>query len=292
MGPHQTEPEPRTAAASESRPVSRLLDLLETLAAREHPVPTSVLAAECGIPKSTIHAMLNTLAARRFASYQGAAHGWLPGPRLGELTQDATLLIHGVAVLEAFETVEGEITSTQVARAADLPLPIARRAMATLTERGLLHKSDDGRFSLGLQIASLASRIDWLDRMRIAARPILTRLRDTTLETANLVVRDGDHALYVDQVPSRFSLRHTSWVGQRIPLAYTATGAALESPGTAVVMTDAIEAGVTAIACALPASRGDAALSITAPTFRMNSARVRRACGVVERAVRELSATI
>jgi DNA-binding IclR family transcriptional regulator len=251
-----------------------------------------MLSIECDIPKSTIHAMLNTLAARRFVTYHGAGKGWAAGPRLGELSHDATLLIHGVAVLEACASLKGELTPTQLARAADLPLPIARRALATLAERGLLHESEEGRFSLGLRLVSLASRIDWLDRLRIVARPTLTRLRDTTLETANLVVRDGDHALYVDQVPSRYALRHIGWVGQRIPLQRTATGAALADPGTAVVMTDAVEDGVTAIACALPEGSEAAALSITAPTFRMSGSSVRRACEMLERAASELAAAI
>jgi len=273
-----------------SRPVVRVLDILEALAARTQPVPTSILAVECHIPKSTIHVILNTLQSRRFVAYHGAKQGWMLGPRIGELTREAPLLLHGLAVLDTFRTSGGEQTPTQVARSSDLPLPVARRTLALLAEQGMLEKVDSERFSLGLQIVSLASNIRWLDRLRTAAHPILIRLRDATMETANLVVRDGHHALYVDQVESRYSLRHSGWAGQRIPLSCTATGRAMDNPGIAVAVTDAIEAGVTAIACALPKGEKQTALSITAPTFRMTSAAIRNACSMLERAAAELAA--
>ena len=51
------------------------------------------------------------------------------------------------------------------------------------------------------------------------------RLRDATSETANLIILDGDHAIYIDQVESSYALRHSGWVGRRVPLAGTALAA-------------------------------------------------------------------
>ncbi len=115
------------------------------------------------------------------------------------------------------------------------------------------------------------------------------RLRDATGETANLIILDGDHAIYVDQVESSYALRHSGWVGRRVPLAGTATGAAFEDRTTSHVASDAVETGVTAIACAIDLPGDDAAVSITAPSWRIEEFGIVRAQRMVEAVAREIS---
>jgi IclR family acetate operon transcriptional repressor len=62
--------------------------------------------------------------------------------------------------------------------------------------------------------------------------PVLERLRDSTGESANLVVRDGDQGLVVLRVESQQPLRFTQPIGARIPLYCTSTGKALLAFGT------------------------------------------------------------
>ena len=163
------------------------------------------------------------------------------------------------------------------------------RILPSLVESDLLHADAAGTYSLGLELVSLASRVGWVDRLRIAARAHLMRLRDATQETANLIVLDGDHAIYVDQVESPYALRHSGWVGRRVPLAGTATGAAFEDPGTAHTMADAVENGVTAIACTIDISDYDAAVGITAPSWRIEEFGVPRTEQMVEAVSREIA---
>ena len=115
------------------------------------------------------------------------------------------------------------------------------------------------------------------------------RLRDATSETANLIILDGDHAIYVDQVESSYALRHSGWVGRRVPLAGTATGAAFDDRTTSHVAKDAVETGVTAIACAIDIPDFDAAVGITAPSWRIEEFGIPRAQGMVEAVAQEIS---
>jgi IclR family acetate operon transcriptional repressor len=124
---------------------------------------------------------------------------------------------------------------------------------------------------------------------------VLAGLRDATGETANLIVRDGDELVYLDQVESPHALRHAGWVGRRLPLAEGAASAALaeRDVGTEVrVARDAVELGVTAVACRLRAAQPSAALSVTAPTARMGSRRLAACRTAVADAAHQLDAAL
>ena len=192
-------------------------------------------------------------------------------------------------MLRAFATSSRGLTVQQIATGAGMSRVTVTRILPYLVESDLLHADPDGTYSLGLELVSLASRVGWVDRLRIAARAHLVRLRDATSETANLIVLDGDHAIYVDQVESSYALRHSGWVGRRVPLAGTATGAAFEDRTTAHVAKDAVETGVTAIACAIDLPGDDAAVGITAPSWRIEEFGIARAQQMVEAVAREIA---
>ena len=74
-----------------------------------------------------------------------------------------------------------------------------------------------------------------------------------------------------------------------MPLARTATGAAFEDPGAAHTMADAVETGVTAIVCTIDIPDYDAAVSITAPSWRIEEFGAPRAERMVEAISREIA---
>ena len=84
-------------------------------------------------------------------------------------------------------------------------------------------------------------------------------------------------------------MRHSGWVGRRVPLAGTATGAAFEDRTTSHVAKDAVETGVTSIACAIDLPGDDAAVGITAPSWRIEEFGIARAQQMVEAVAREIA---
>ena len=272
-----------------TRGAARVLDVLEFLAKRDSPAPAGIIAAACGIPRSSTYGLLNLLRERRYVYYRAGERAWTLGSAAFELSADAPLFAHGLAVLRAFAAASRGLTPSQIAAGSGLSRAAVLRILPSLEESDLLRAEGDGTYSLGLELVGLASRVGWVDRLRVAARIHLVRLRDATQETANLIVLDGDHAIYVDQVESPYTLRHSGWVGRRVPLADTATGAAFQDRTRAKVVSDVVEQGVTAIACAIDVPGYDAAVSITAPRWRIEQFGVPRAGAMVEAVAAEIA---
>lgn len=286
---HMSTTKPSSGDESATGSAARILDVLEYLSRRTHPVPAARIGAACGIPRSSTYNLLRLLKARRYVTYRADGRTWSLGPAASELSADAPLFVHGMAVLRAFATSSRSLTPREIAVAAGISGAMVDRMLPFLVESDLLHEGSDGGYSLGLELVGLASRVGWVDRVRIACRPHLVRLRDATQETANLIVRDGDRALYIDQVESRYALRHSGWAGRRVPLDGTATGAAYADRSTSHVVADAVELGVTAITCAVDLPDEEVAVGITAPSWRIEEFGLWRAQGMVEAVAREIS---
>lgn len=282
-GAYRSEEEGTTWGAS------RVLDVLEFLGRRTSPAPASIIASSCHIPRSSTYGLLNMLRERRFVTYHAGERAWSLGSATFELSAEAPLFAHGLAVLRAFAKTSSGLTLQQIATGAGMSCAAVSRILPGLVESDLLRVDRDGTYSLGLELVSLASRVGWVDRLRIAARAHLIRLRDATAETANLIILDGDHAIYIDQVESPHALRHSGWVGRRVPLAGTATGAAFQDRTRAHAVRAAVETGVTAVACAIDLPGDDAAVSITAPGWRIEEFGVARAQQIVEAVAREIA---
>jgi DNA-binding IclR family transcriptional regulator len=105
------------------------------------------------------------------------------------------LLERAFALLALFDDVRPEWTTTEAARAVDLPVPTAHRILAVLEREGFLARNDDKRFTLGRAALRLGQRaLAVLDLERLAT-PLLERLAAVTDEVALLtqlnVRRDG-----------------------------------------------------------------------------------------------------
>lgn len=267
----------------------RTMHVLEFLARRKLPTPTMVISQECRIPKSSLHNLLNLMRRSRFVTYHRDSRAWSLGPRVFEISGEAPLLAHALAILRAFGQCTVPLDITEIVRQSELPPAVVARILPLLEESGLLGQAAGGRYRPGLQLVALASRVGSLDQLRLVARPILGRLRDITGETANLVVLESEHALYIDQVESRHALRHAGWVGRQIPLESTAAGAALAGEPGAQVARDSVEPGVTAVACIIPgAADPPAVVSVIGPNFRLEGTDLARACSAVEGAARAI----
>lgn len=272
-----------------AKSAERSFDILEYLARRTTPASSGAIGLACGVPKSSLHNLLNLMKTRRLVTHHVADRTWSLGPRLYELTPDAPLFAHGLAVLRAYSRASAGLTPREISIIAELPPAVVRRIIPLMEEADLLWAQADGSYRLGLELFSLAARVSWIEGLRTAARPILAQLRDTTRETANLAVLDGDLAIYVDQVESRQALRYGGWVGRRIPLEGTALGAALKAPLEPYVVDGAVEEGVTAIACGIDGASPPAAVSVLAPSWRIERWGIEPAKRLVVAAARQVA---
>lgn len=183
---------------------------------------------------------------------------------------------------------------TTAANEAGLTPTSALRHLRALESRGYLVRDEAGRYGVGPTMMRLAAGVrshNTLDSLIAAARPILDELAVRTGESAYLAVADGDAATYVASVESSRAIRHVGWIGQQVPLATTAIGAALEQPGTVATRVGAVEPDIAAVSCAVPpVGTLRPAVSVLGPAQRLTGAALNVASAAVEGAARRLAA--
>ena len=100
----------------------------------------------------------------------------------------------------------------------------AFRILASLTAHGLVERTGNGRYQLGVKLLKYASRVHEKVDMLQEAKPVMEWLRTEVDETINLSVREGDEVVYIVRtVPNRI-MRVDQLIGSRAPLHVTAVG--------------------------------------------------------------------
>jgi DNA-binding IclR family transcriptional regulator len=102
------------------------------------------------------------------------------------------------------------------------------RLLATLVARGYARQSPQSqRYSLGTRVLQLGRSFHDRSDLRQEAHRYLQQLTEISGETANLVMRDDDEVVYIDQVQSPHLVRMFAEIGRRVPLHSTAGGKAI-----------------------------------------------------------------
>jgi DNA-binding IclR family transcriptional regulator len=215
------------------------------------------------------------------------------GPATSTRAVDRALLL-----LEYVVTASAAPTLAQAARSARLPVSTAARLLATLEGHGLIRRADDARYWPGVRMFQVAAAtMRGLPVYELAAEH-LEALCGETGESSYLLVPAGtDQAVYLRQMESPSSIRHASWVGRTIPLAGSATGAALAGAtgedGYALNR-GAVEPDTATAAAPVYAGDGEivAAITVIAPSFRVDDDRLNAIGRVVARHANALSLKI
>ena len=267
----------------------RVLAVLDLLSSHRHPMRSMAIARECGIPRSTVYRLLNAMRSRDYVAYDRRARTWSLGRQLSRVGAASPTVAQALDVLEAFDSRTPRLSVAELAGRTGLDIARAGELVEFLVSERLLALDASGRVGLGLRVVGLAARVEPIEHLLRVARPYLEHLRDRTGETANLLVRDGQSALYLDQVESPRALRVSGWVGRRIPLAGSASGAAITGSGVHVAA-DAVESGVVAVACGIVGPGGmKAAVSVTAPALRLQGSLLTHAGSEVEAAAIDIA---
>jgi IclR family transcriptional regulator, KDG regulon repressor len=192
--------------------------------------------------------------------------------------------------------------------------------------------SVNGRYRLGLKLFELGTQaVSQLD-LRERARPVLERLVLETSETVHLCVLDEAEMVYLDKVEPVRSIRMATSVGRRNPAYCTAVGKAIlaylpEAEWEATVRArglkaltpntitsfvelrrelvairergyaidnEEIEEGVRCVGCVVRDFSGAAvaAISVSAPAFRLTREKIKRISRLVTSAANGLSAEL
>ncbi len=188
---------------------------------------------------------------------------------------------------------QGETNLTTAASTVGLTPTTALRHLKSLEARGYVHRDDLGVFSAGptfLRLAATALQAGPQAHLIALARPYLQTLSERSGESAYLAILEADHATYLATMESTRALRHTGWLGRRVPIDGTAVGEALSGETGVRIRVGAFEPDITAVAVGIRTAAGVVgALSVVGPTHRMDDRQLREAAAALTEAAEQLS---
>jgi len=157
-------------------------------------------------------------------------------------------LARGLDVLGCFNASRREMTLSDIAAAADLARPTARRLLLTLQELGYVRLSE-GAYSLTPRVLSLGSAYASSLGLWDAARPHLEDLVRHTGESSSMAQLDGSDIVYVARIAVAKIIALQVHIGTRFPAPVTSQGkvllAALAADDLDGVLAQPTRSGVT-----------------------------------------------
>lgn len=149
-------------------------------------------------------------------------------PREGAGPDFIEALARGLDVIRAFRPHRPTMTLAEVAKAAGLARPTARRVLITLQELGYLRAGSQG-FSLTPRVLELGTAYVRSMGLWDVARPHLEELSRRTGESCSIAQSDGPDILYVARVTVPRIVTLAVQVGTRFPALQTSLGKVLLS---------------------------------------------------------------
>jgi DNA-binding IclR family transcriptional regulator len=138
-----------------------------------------------------------------------------------------SVVSRALALLYAFDEHHRELTLTELARRACLPVPTTYRLAGDLVAGGALYRRPDARYVVGRRLWDLGLLAPVQSGLREIASPFLNDIHAATLATVHLAIRDGTQVLYVERLSGRSSVPVVSTVGSRLPMHSTGVGKVL-----------------------------------------------------------------
>jgi len=135
-------------------------------------------------------------------------------------------LDRGLRLLQAFGTITGPATLSDLARAAELPRATARRILFTL-ERGGFVSSDGKLFTLTPHVLTLAGSYLRSNQIVAVLQPVLDHIASAAQEISSLALLDGDEVVFVARASPARMFSGGLDIGYRLPAFCTSVGRAM-----------------------------------------------------------------
>ncbi|MEY8351182.1 IclR family transcriptional regulator [Bacillus cereus] len=120
-------------------------------------------------------------------------------------------------ILELFYEHE-ELTLTEMVHHTGMPKTSVYRSIGSLEEMGFLQKTKKGSYRLGLVFLRFGQLVSKRLSVRNIAIPYMKQLRDSLGQAVNLIIQDGDEAIYIEKTDGDQPVRVYTEIGKRAPL--------------------------------------------------------------------------
>ncbi|WP_274308202.1 IclR family transcriptional regulator [Solibacillus daqui] len=111
-----------------------------------------------------------------------------------------------------------ELSFQEVIELSGIPKTTAFRMLKSLEEMELLEKGTDAKYRLGILFLKFGHLVSMRLDVRKIAYPIMNELHNDTKEAINLIVRDGDEAIYIEKVDTKQKVRLYTAIGRKSSL--------------------------------------------------------------------------
>ncbi len=239
-------------------------------------------------------------------------------------------VIKAFRVLNAFTFAGEKLTLAQLTKRVDINVATLHRFLLTLEHVGAVVRTPDGAFELGLLLADLGGRVSVTDALHNIVQPHVEALAQRFGETIHAAILDQDMVCYVAKGEGSRSLTVITHIGKRLPAYCTGLGKALMSQldGEALEQcisrqtfqrftdktttsvadlrkelrlirrrgyamdNEEVETGLRCVAVPVPGASVRLAISMSAPTTRLNQTKIREVARALQHHAEQISEQI
>jgi DNA-binding IclR family transcriptional regulator len=151
------------------------------------------------------------------------------------------------AVLFAFKPGSTRLSLADLTRRTDMPHATVRRLVMELLSEGLLERTADGKYVIGIRVWELGTLAPRSLPLRTVALPFMEDLHAALQQHVQLAVLDGLEAVVVERMSASTALGLLSQVGGRLPLHSSGVGKVLLAHGGASLFEQVTAAGLKAL---------------------------------------------
>lgn len=127
-----------------------------------------------------------------------------------------------LTLLNFFNSDRRVIGLSELSRLSDMPKATVYRMISTLQAHGFIAKvsvmGKDNQYRLGLRFLEFGKMVSEDLEIRSVALPYMEKLRDNLNEAVQLIIRDGDEAVYIEKLECTQYIRLYTRTGRRAPL--------------------------------------------------------------------------
>ena len=110
-----------------------------------------------------------------------------------------------------------ELSFQEVIELSGIPKTTAFRMLKSLEEMEFLEKGTDAKYRLGILFLKFGHLVSMRLDVRKIAYPIMNELHNDVKEAINLIVRDGNEAMYIEKVDTQQKVRLYTAIGRKSP---------------------------------------------------------------------------
>lgn len=111
-----------------------------------------------------------------------------------------------------------ELTFQEIIDLSGIPKTSVHRMLMSLEDMGFLEKGVDSNYRLGLLFLKFGNLVSRRLDIRQVAYPIMKDLHNDVQEAINLIVQQGDEAIYIEKIDTYQKVRLYTAIGRRSPL--------------------------------------------------------------------------